>query len=92
MLSMSLNLIPYHGWQLEILREEANFRFRCYHPVLPDYCDDGYVYSSVEQALAAACDFVDREIAIKALFDIAEGWLVTGKITDVEYWQLTDFE
>ena len=92
MLKMSLNLIPYHGWQFEVLLENCNFRFRCYHPMLPDYCDDGQVYDTVEQALTAACHFIDREIAIRALFDIIEGWLSTGKISEEEYWQLTDFE
>jgi hypothetical protein len=86
------NSIPYHGWQIEVVSEVEEFVFRCYHPILPDFCNDGCAYSSFRRALVAACYFVDREIAIRALIEVSEEWLLSGRISEEEYWNLTNFE
>lgn len=85
-------VIAYHGWQIEVLPHEVEFLFCCYHPALPDYCNDGQAYANYQTALKAACQFIDREIAIQALVDVVNDWWVSGKVSDAEYWNLTDFD
>jgi len=83
--------ITHHGWQIEVVSEAEEFFFQCYHPDLPDFCNDGSTHSTFEAALAAACYFIDREVAIQALLEVVESWMRTGKISEDEYWNLTDF-
>ncbi|MBD2093156.1 hypothetical protein H6F67_25250 [Microcoleus sp. FACHB-1515] len=84
--------IVYHGWQIQVVRHKASFRFHCYPPKLTDCCDDAAEYSSFRAAITAACRFVDREVAILALLDRVGDWLASGKITEDEYWNLTSFD
>ena len=84
--------ISYHGWQIQVVRRKDGFRFHCYPPKLQDFCDDAAEYSSFRAAVAAACQFVDREVAILALLDRIGDWLAAGKISEDEYWNLTSFD
>lgn len=84
--------IVYHGWQIQVVQCNDGFHFHCYPPKLTDFCNDAAEYSSFQAAIAAACQFVDREIAILALLDRVADWLASGKITEDEYWNLTSFD
>lgn len=92
MLRIQSKGIHYHGWQFEICAQEEEFFFQCYHPELPDFCNDGLVYPSLKSASAAAYEFIDREIAIQALLEVVGEWLQREQISEQEYWNLTDFE
>lgn len=84
--------LMHHGWQIQIVSIEEAFHFQCYAPDFPDFMNDAATYADWELAYAAACEFVDREIAIKALIDLMNDWLITGFISEDEYWQLTNFD
>jgi hypothetical protein len=84
--------IAYHGWRIKVVADIDEFLFCCYHPDFLDFCNDGLTYASSQDALIAARQFVDREIAVRALFNVIGDWLLTNKITDEEYWNLTNFE
>ncbi|HEY9734802.1 MAG TPA: hypothetical protein V6D06_00925 [Trichocoleus sp.] len=97
MLTLSPSRIAYQGWHIEIAPYEEGsaqqgYCFECYAPEMADYMDDAQVYPDWEAAWAAAQSFVDREIAIAAFIELANDWLATGRITEEEYWSLTDFE
>lgn len=91
MRKLKLQGILYHGWQIQVVRREDNFRFQCYPPKLQEFCNDAAEYSSFRAALTAACRFIDREVAILALLDRIGEWLESGKITEDEYWNLSSF-
>jgi hypothetical protein len=91
MLRIESQIISHHGWQIEVVREAEEFFFQCYHPDLPDFCNDGSAHSTAKAALTAARHFIDREVAIQALLEVVETWMRTGKISEDEYWNLTDF-
>ncbi|MBD1998954.1 hypothetical protein H6F88_22415 [Oculatella sp. FACHB-28] len=91
MLRIESQTISHHGWKIEVVREAEEFFFQCYHPDLPDFCNDGSAHSTAETAFAAARHFIDREVAIQALLEVVETWMRTGKISEDEYWNLTDF-
>lgn len=86
---------PYHGWSIAVVRQgselDLEFYFECYAPTLPDFCNDGEGYADENTAFAAACEFIDREIAIQALLEVASEWFYTGQICEAEYWNLTNF-
>lgn len=88
-------LTVYHGWAIEVVRQDnefdSEFYFACYAPTLPDFCNDGEGYADEAAAFAAACEFVDREMAIQALLGVANDWFSTGQISEAEYWNLTNF-
>lgn len=85
----------YHGWSIEVVQQEdefdSEFYFECYAPTLPDFCNDGEGYADRESAFAAACEFIDREIAIQALLEVTNDWFRSGQISETEYWNLTNF-
>jgi hypothetical protein len=83
--------LTHHGWRIEILPQLAAFTFQCYPPELDDFVDAGEYYDDQERAVQAAYDFVEREIAIRALLEIASEWFWDGLITEAEYWHLTNF-
>lgn len=91
MLRTESQAIFHHGWQIEVVSEVEEFFFQCYHPDLPDFCNDGSAHSTFEAALAAARCFIDREVAIQALLEVVESWMWAGKISEDEYWNLTNF-
>ncbi|NEQ29440.1 MAG: hypothetical protein F6K04_00255 [Leptolyngbya sp. SIO4C5] len=91
MLATQFNCLSYHGWQIQVAQEDQDFYFECYPPDQLDFCNDGEYYSDRTAAFCAAREFVDRELAIQALLDIAEEWLESGCISETEYWNLTDF-
>ncbi len=82
----------YHGWHIEISEHEAAFTFQCYPPDLPDFLDAGEEYLDLKTALQEAYQFVDREIAIRAMLEVLNTWLLNGIISEDEYWNLTNFE
>jgi hypothetical protein len=92
MQALTTRSLAYRDWQIEILPLDQDFMFGCYPPDFPDFINDGETYPDVETAFDAACHFVDREIAIKALLNLAEEWLDAGLIDGEEYWQITSFE
>lgn len=92
MLTTSFSRLPYHGWLIQIVPEQQSFVFECYAPGLLDYMNDAQSYTDWSRAYAAACQFIDREIAVEALIEEANGWLAAGLITDNEYWNLTCFD
>jgi hypothetical protein len=92
MLTTTSPRIAYHGWQFEIVEADQAFSFECYAPDLPEFMNDAEVYPDWQTAHAAACQFVDREIAIAALINLANDWLAAGLITEDEYWNLTSFD
>lgn len=82
----------YHGWKIDVVTDAHGVWFRCYHPALPDYCNDGCSYPDYESAFVAACGFVDREVAVLALIDVVQEWWANRVISDEEYWNLTRFD
>lgn len=92
MLRTEPQFITYHGWDIKVVMNQDEFSFECYPPTLPDFCNDGMAYASLNDAIAAACYFVDREIAILALMDVVTDWLEDGTVSEDEYWQLTSFD
>ncbi|HEY9622736.1 MAG TPA: hypothetical protein V6C78_20430 [Crinalium sp.] len=91
MLKIKPKRITYHGWQIQVLMQDGKFCFRCYPPNLADFCNDGSSHISFKGALAAACHFVNREVAILALLRAVDEWLEDGRINEDEYWNLTNF-
>lgn len=91
MLKTEHKRISYHGWDVEVMMENNEFFFGCYPPDSAKFCNDGSTYPSLKSALAAAYHHVDREIAIMALLEVAWEWLEDDKISEDEYWNLTDF-
>ncbi|MFE4106356.1 hypothetical protein [Almyronema epifaneia] len=91
MLATQFNCLSYHGWQIRVTQEAEDFGFECYPPDQLDFCNNGEYYSDRVAAFCAACEFIDREIAIQALLELAEAWLESGSIDEIEYWNLTDF-
>ncbi|HEY9763292.1 MAG TPA: hypothetical protein V6D07_12255 [Trichocoleus sp.] len=83
--------IVYHGWSTQVIQQDNEFYFECYPPELQDFCNDGMFYPSCETALQAACEFIDREIAIQAIFVVVGEWLALGQVNEAEYWNLTNF-
>lgn len=81
----------YHGWHIEVIRQDNEFCFQCYPPQ-SNFCDDASAHGSFEAAWAAACHFVDRELAIVALMDCVADWFDRAKIDQAEYWNLTRFD
>jgi hypothetical protein len=92
MLKASPNSIPYHGWRVEVVPQPQGFVFCCYHPDLPDFFNDGLLYCCFKDALMAGCRFIDREIAIQSLLHIVGDWWLGDRISDEEYWSLTNFD
>jgi hypothetical protein len=97
MLRIELKSIFYHGWFINLVTNKTfvgsdEFIFECYPPTIPDFCNDGLAYPTLEDALKAACSFVDREIAILTLMDVVKEWLEKGIIEEAEYWELTSFD
>jgi hypothetical protein len=84
--------IRYHGWLIQVLMQDGKFCFRCYPPHLADFCNDGSLHLSFRAALGAACQFINREVAILAVLTTVDEWLEDGKISEAEYWNLTSFE
>lgn len=91
MLATQFNCLSYHGWEIQVSQEAQDFYFECYPPDQLDFCNNGEYYSDRATAFIAACEFIDREIALQALLEIAEEWLDLGRISETEYWNLTDF-
>ena len=97
MLRIEPKSIFYHGWFIDFAVNQTlvgndEFVFECYPPAMPDFCNDGLAYFTLEDALKAACSFVDREIAILTLMDVVKEWLEKGNISEAEYWELTSFD
>lgn len=92
MLKIRPQAVPYHGWQIEVVRHQDEFSFQCYPPNLPDFCNDGTFYSDCTDALEAARHFIDREIAIQSLLEVVGDWWQLGKVSEDEYWNLTSFD
>jgi hypothetical protein len=92
MLKIKPKRISYHGWQIQVLMQDGKFGFRCYPPKLADFCNDGSLHLSFKAALLAACQFINREIAILAVLEVVDEWLEDSKISETEYWNLTSFE
>lgn len=84
--------VTYHGWRIEISEHQTSFAFQCYPPDLPDFLDAGEEYHDRETALQEAYRFVDQEIAIRAMLEVLNEWLLNGLISEDEYWNLTNFE
>lgn len=84
--------ISYHGWRIKVVPDQYEYFFCCYHPDLPDFCNDGLAYPTLRDAWFAACQFVDREIAVHAILPVLGEWLATQKINEEEYWNLSNFE
>lgn len=83
----------YHGWQIDVCQDgDQFFTFQCYPPDIDDFLDSGEDYPDFSTALQAAQEFVDREIAIRALLDVMNEWLWQGIVDEDEYWLLTNFE
>lgn len=83
--------VVHHGWSTQVVQQDDEFYFECYPPELQDFCNDGMSYPDRETAFRAACEFIDREIAVQALLAIANEWLVSGQVSEAEYWNLTNF-
>lgn len=81
----------YHGWHIEVVRQGSEFCFQCYPPQ-SDFCNDASAHASIDAAWVAACDFVDRELAILAVMNCLTDWFDRGKISEAEYWNLTSFD
>ncbi|MBD2463861.1 hypothetical protein H6G89_22935 [Oscillatoria sp. FACHB-1407] len=92
MLKIEPKSVAYHGWVITIVMSNDEFSFECYPPTFPDFCNDGLAYSTLDDVLLAAYQFVDREIAILALMGIVKEWVENGNISEEEYWQLTSFD
>lgn len=97
MLRLEPKFIFYHGWFINLVTNKTlvgndEFIFECYPPTMPDFCNDGLDYFTLEDALKAAFSFVDREIAILTLMDVVKEWLEKGNISEAEYWELTSFD
>ena len=84
--------MTHQGWQLQIVPFEGQYLFECFAPNLPDFMNDGEFYPDWDTAHAAACQFIEREISIQALIDLADDWLEAGLISEDEYWNLTSFD
>jgi hypothetical protein len=84
--------VNYHGWEIEVVQDASGFTVQCYPPDLKDFLDAGEEYTDYQTALQAACAFVDREIAIRAILEVANEWLWLGLVCEEEYWNLTNFE
>lgn len=91
MLKTQLQQTLRHGWQIRVAAEKDVFYFECCPPGSQYPCDDGLYYPTQELAFEAACDFVDREVAIISTIKLANEWLTSGLIEEDEYWNLTDF-
>jgi hypothetical protein len=91
MLTTQFPRLLHCGWSIELVQEQDEFYFECYLPNANHSCSNGAAYLSQEAASSAACEFVEREIAVLALIDLANGWWEQGVISEAEYWQLTDF-
>ncbi|PSN18331.1 hypothetical protein C7271_13105 [filamentous cyanobacterium CCP5] len=91
MLKTQLSPTVRQGWQIQVSAEKGVFYFECCPPGCQAPCDDGLYYPTQEAAFAAACEFVDREVAVLATIKVANEWLATGLIEEEEYWNLTDF-
>lgn len=91
MLKAQLHKTVRHGWHIEIGEDKGAFYFECSPPEYPAPCDDGLYYTSREAALEAAYDFVEREVALLGLIEVANDWLEAGLISEKEYWNMTDF-
>jgi hypothetical protein len=92
MLKTQLTGIPYHGWHIEVVRQNEEFLFRCYPPQVTYFCNNASTYRSFRMALVAARHFVNREVAVLALMKQTAAWFNTGKISEVEYWDLISFD
>lgn len=79
------------GWQIQVASEKGVFYFECCPPGSQQPCDDGLYYPTQASAFEAACEFVDREVAVIATIRVANEWLAAGLIEEDEYWNLTDF-
>lgn len=91
MLTAQSSPITYHGWSTRVVQEDEEFYFECYPPEFQDFCNDGVSYPDGETAFQAACEFIDREIAIQAILAVAGEWLASGQVSEAEYWNLTNF-
>jgi len=83
--------LAYRGWQIKVVGRGEKFCFACYPPGASSFCDDSCVYPSFKAALRAARHFVDWENAIQALTSVLGECLQSGKVSDEEYWNLTNF-
>ena len=91
MLDTQPNTAVYHGWRITLTQEDTGVYFECLPPSGCGGCDDGFCYPTPAVALTAACEFIDREIAVLALINLADEWFSAGLIDPEEYWSLTDF-
>lgn len=92
MLTINVPNFHYHGWKIEIKACGSEFYFGCYAPGYVDAMDNAEAYTTQVAALMAAQAFVDRELAILSLIELANDWLAKGLISEEEYWNLTDFD
>lgn len=91
MLTTRVLRLLHCGWSIELTQAHGEFYFECYLPNANHSCSDGAAYLSQEAASSAACEFIERELAILALIDLLNSWRALGVISNAEYWQLTDF-
>lgn len=92
MLTVNVPKIHYHGWEIEIKACGFEFSFGCYAPGYSNALDDAESYPTKAAALSAAQAFVDRELAILSLIELANDWSIKELINEEEYWNLTDFD
>ncbi len=84
------NGLSHRDWFVQVIPCGHGFGFCCLHPNLGRQTN-GEIYSTVEAAIIAGCNFIDREQAISLLVEVLEEWVSVEKISVEEYWKLANF-
>ncbi|OLP18349.1 hypothetical protein BST81_11175 [Leptolyngbya sp. 'hensonii'] len=76
---------PYQGWLLQISPLWHGFVFNCYPAEATGSWQNQHIYLNYDDALLAAKQFVDRQIAVSALQQVLQRWFAQGLISLTEY-------
>lgn len=82
--------LSHRDWFVQVIPCGPAFSFCCHHSSLGRHTN-GAIYSTIEAAILAGCQFIDREQAVAALSQLFDEWVVTEKISVEEYWNLVNF-
>lgn len=76
----------YRGWWVLAISQASHWSSKCHDPE-GEVCTDWLVYETAAEAINAAKEFVDLDLARSSLFYVLEDWLEGEKISGQEHWK-----
>ncbi len=76
----------YCGWWVLAISKEGHWSSECHDPE-GEVCTDWLLYETAAEAINAAKEFVNLDLARSALSYVLDDWLEEQKISSQEHWK-----